>query len=171
MESIEQQTAASGRVINICFFRGEWVPEVRHRPGRAEHFSRPAIRIVPPPKWDDELTIRRQVLIADGDQLIGRGNYIARNRLRTGSIDDFVPCSPEAAGGERAKFLGKPTGNGEPRWNRTINPQIKRTDGACPPAPTRCFHVAAAGGSLVVRPPVSARDRPLVCQLVCHVVG
>ncbi len=58
----------------------------------------------------------------------------------------------------------------EPPRNRTENPQIVRTNGDCPPVSRRCFHVAAAGGSLVVRPPVSTGDRPLVCQLVCQVI-
>ena len=31
-----------------------------------------------------------------------------------------------------------------------------------------CFGVGLSGGRLLIRPPVSARDFPVVCQIVCQ---
>jgi len=74
--------------------------------------------------------------------------------------------SNERARRPLAGFLEK---SGEPGGNRTHNPQIKRTSVARPPVSAWCFPFEKSHASLLIRPPVSACDRPLVCQLVCQV--
>jgi len=59
--------------------------------------------------------------------------------------------------------------SGEPGGNRTHNPQIKRTTGGRPSSSNPCFRSGNPPTSLLIRPRVSTCDRPLVCQIVCHV--